>query len=308
MKKFKLIYFFLLLFSLNTNIFAKIENKIILKVQDQIISTFDVKNKIMSSLIVSNQLINQENIDRIKNQSLDAIINSNLKKAELSKYSYEVNIVQLDNYLNSISSNDVEGLKKKFIINNLDFEIFLEDVKTELKWQILIYNKFNNKIKIDEKSINDEMQRILSQQNDVVEYKISEIEILSVSDEADKNKILEIKKQIKEIGFESTAITYSISTSASNKGDLGWINSKSLSENFFKKINKMQVNDVSEPILSQDSLILLKLVKKRKSKKSDINKIELKKKIIDLKKNDLFNLYSKSYLSKIKNTSFIEYK
>ena len=308
MKKFKLIYFFLLLFLLNTNVFAKIENKIILKVQDQIISTFDVKNKIISSLIVSNQLINQENINEIKNQSLDSIININLKKAELSKYSYEINIVQLDNYLNSISSNDIEGLKKKFIINNIDFEIFLEEIKTELKWQILIYNKFNNKIKIDEKSVNDEIQRILSQQNDVVEYKISEIEILSVGDEADKNKILEIKKQIKEIGFESTAIAYSISTSASNKGNLGWINSKSLSENFYKKINKMQVNDVSEPILSQDSLIMLKLVDKRSFKKSDINKIELKKKIIDQKKNELFNLYSKSYLSKIKNTSFIEYK
>jgi hypothetical protein len=53
---------------------------------------------------------------------------------------------------------------------------------------------------------------------------------------------------------------------------------------------------------------MLKLVDKRSFKKSDINKIELKKKIIDQKKNELFNLYSKSYLSKIKNTSFIEYK
>ena len=43
-------------------------------------------------------------------------------------------------------------------------------------------------------------------------------------------------------------------------------------------------------------------------KKKNINKEELKIRIINRKKNDLFNLYSKSYLSKIKNTSFIEFK
>ena len=34
----------------------------------------------------------------------------------------------------------------------------------------------------------------------------------------------------------------------------------------------------------------------------------LKKDITDKKKNDLFNLYSKSHLSKLKNNSYIEFK
>ena len=226
----------------------------------------------------------------------------------MAKYSFNDDETQIINYLNSISSNNIQNLKKKFYENNLDFEIFLDEVKIELKWQKLIFSKFNNKIKIDEKSINQEVEKLLKQESEIVEFKISEIEFFSVNKAEDKNKISEIKNQINTIGFGNTALTYSVSTTASNKGNLGWINSKSLSKDFYNRINKLEVGGVSEPILNQNSYVILKLEDRRYLKKNNINKEELKIRIINRKKNDLFNLYSKSYLSKIKNTSFIEFK
>ena len=298
----------MLLFFFQINVFCKVENKIIVKVENQIISSFDIKNKIKNTLILSNLPINQDNVDKIKSQALDSLINVNLKKKELTKYSFNDDETQIINYLNSISSNNIQNLKKKFYENNLDFEIFLDEVKIELKWQKLIFSKFNNKIKIDEKSINQEVEKLLKQESEIVEYKISEIEFFSVNKAEDKNKISEIKNQINAIGFGNTALTYSVSTTASNKGNLGWINSKSLSKDFYNRINKLEVGGVSEPILNQNSYVILKLEDRRYLKKKNINKEELKIRIINRKKNDLFNLYSKSYLSKIKNTSFIEFK
>ncbi len=297
-----------LLIIFKTSLHAKVQNKIILKIDNQVISTFDIKNKIKSSLVLSNQEINQKNINRIKSQSLDALINLNLKKSELTKYSFQDDDNQINNYLNSISSNDIAALKKKFQINDLDFDVFVDEIKTELNWQKLIFSKFNDKIKIDEKTVNDEIQRIIKEQNDIIEYRISEIEIFSENNEIDKKKIFEVNQQIKEIGFEAAAVTYSISNSASSRGDLGWINSKSLSENFSDQISKMNVGDVSKPFYNQNSIVILKLANKRVLKNKDINTDELGKKIINQKKNELFNLYSKSFLSKIKNTSFIEFK
>ena len=55
-------------------------------------------------------------------------------------------------------------------------------------------------------------------------------------------------------------------------------------------------------------IIFLKLTDKRKTKAENININELKKKLTSQKKNELFNLYSKSHLSKLKNKSLIEYK
>ena len=299
-------FVFLTLFEINS--YSKIENKIIVKIEDQIITNLDIKNKIISSLLLSNQKINQNNIDKIKSQALDSLINLNLKKNELLKYSIEDDNIQINKYLNSVSSNNIEMLKKSFKSNNLDFESYLDEIKTELKWQKLIFIKFDNKININEESINEELESILSNQNKIDEYKISEIEVLSKNDKFDKQKIQEIQNLIKEIGFDDTAISYSISSSAPNKGDLGWINSKSLSKKIFESINKMNVGEISNPIYSQNSIIFLKLVDKRIIKKNDLDKETLKKRIISQKKNDLFNLYSRSYLSKIKNTSYIEFK
>ena len=70
----------------------------------------------------------------------------------------------------------------------------------------------------------------------------------------------------------------------------------------------MNINDISEPIEKQNVIVFLKLTDKRKIKAENINVNELKKKLITQKKNELFNLYSRSHLSKLKNKSLIEYK
>ena len=57
-------YIYLLSFYFFTNIsFANFENSIIIKIDDQIITNFEIKNKILSKLILSNKEINQFNID-----------------------------------------------------------------------------------------------------------------------------------------------------------------------------------------------------------------------------------------------------
>ena len=99
-----------------------------------------------------------------------------------------------------------------------------------------------------------------------------------------------------------------MSDSSKNNGDLGWVNGKSLSKIIYNIINVMEIGQISEPIRRQNTILLLKLSDKKTSSSSSINRDELKKKIINLKKNELFDLYSRSYLSKLRNTSFIEYK
>jgi len=69
----------------------------------------------------------------------------------------------------------------------------------------------------------------------------------------------------------------------------------------------MQINEVSKPIKSSQSVLFLKLNEKKISKSNTINSVELKKNLINRKKNDMFDLYSKSHLSKLRNTSLIEY-
>ena len=51
-----------------------ITNKIILKVENEIITNYEVKNKILTSLVLAGDEITQENIDKLKKQALESII------------------------------------------------------------------------------------------------------------------------------------------------------------------------------------------------------------------------------------------
>ena len=70
----------------------------------------------------------------------------------------------------------------------------------------------------------------------------------------------------------------------------------------------MKKGEVTNEIVRQDSVLFLKLNDKKISKSSDINLEKLKKEVIAQKRNELFNMYSRSHLSKLKNSSLIEYK
>ena len=140
------------------------------------------------------------------------------------------------------------------------------------------------------------------------EYRLSEILVNYNTENEKNNKINEIKKQIIKIGFENTAFKYSESFTATNKGDLGWVNSNGLSKDIARIIKDMKINDISKPINNLNNILFLKLTNKKivEIKNEDIS--EIRKKLIDNKKNELFNLYSNSHLSKLKNNANIEYK
>ena len=290
--------------------FASIQNKILVNIGNQIITSYELKNRVKTILILNNKELNQANIDVTKNEALNFLINLKLKKEEIIKYKITTNNNAVLNHLDNIASSyntDKNGLKIIFQNNDLSYELFLDGIKTEFAWQQLIFNLHQNKIKLNEKEIDEELNKITTKQKQVEEYNLAEIEVILENNFNDKKKIEEIKNQINEIGFKNTSIKYSTSLSALEGGNLGWINSQALSNIILNTVKKMKPGDVSEPIFQSETATFIKLLDKRKISFSDINLKKMKSQIIAQKQNELLNLFSNSYLSKIKNTTFIQY-
>ncbi len=285
------------------------ENKIVIKVNDKIVSFYEVKNKVNTELVLRNLEMNQLNIDKLKSLALQELINFRIKENEISKYK-NINIEKMDitNQLNSISSNDVNKLKQKFLDNNLNYDIFIKELKIQASWQRLIFLLFRDKVKINENEIINEIKDLKSNITEIKEYDLSELEFSIENPAKKKEKIEEIQKNIIEMGFEKTVSIFSDSETAINKGRLGFVNEKSLSKEIYVKLKDLSEGEITEPIVMLDKIIFLKINEIKIKKNDDLNIELLKKRIIDKKKNYMFNLYSKSYLSKLKNTSYIEFK
>ena len=301
----KIIFFYFVFLLTQAN---AITNKILLKVENEIITNYEVKNKILTSLVLAGNEISQENINKLKKQALESLIENKLKIIELEKFKIKKDSNQINLYLNSISGNDILALENKFKINNLDYNLFLEEIEIQTKWQNFIYLFYKGKIEIDENSINNDIEKIVKDKKNFQEYKISEIEINIEENSNIDQIVLDLKNKIKDEGFETAALNYSISSSSNNKGSLGWISSNSLSQEIFEILKKLNTGQISRPIKRQNSILFLKLDDVRTSKVENIDIEDLKKKMIDRKKNEMFNLYSKSHLSKLRNSVLIEYK
>ena len=73
-------------------------------------------------------------------------------------------------------------------------------------------------------------------------------------------------------------------------------------------MKNLKEGEISEPIIQIDKILFLKINKINILQNEKIDFEKLKQNIENKKKNDLFNLYSESHLSKIKNSSYIEFK
>lgn len=309
-KYFFITFFFLLCLNLiNISIYA-LENKILAKVESQLISSFELKNKIKLILFLTNQQINQKNVDNSKREALESLINLKLKKEEVLKFNLTDNLdVRANKYVNNLSTRyntDLNGLKKIFNEKGIDYELFFEEIKIEMGWQKIIYNIYKEKININDIEIEEELKNMIKNNENNKEYRLSEIEILIENNLDFKTTIEEIKNQITQIGFKNTAIKFSSSPTALNGGDLGWINSKTLSKKVQNIVSKIKKGEVSEPLIQGNSILFLKLIDIRTSRNDIANLDQLKKKIVTTKQNDMLNLFSNNHLSKIRNKALIE--
>ena len=312
--KIKLVILVMTFFVFGNNVYAEIKNSIIAKIGNEIITNFDIENKIKTNLYLSGEEINQQNVNKIKALTLKSLINLKLKSNEVKKHSLITNDQAIAQYLDTIANNlnlSRVDLINQFKIYEIDYDQFVEDVKTEFLWQRLVARTYLDRIKVNEDQINFELKKILEKENkntSVVEYNLSEIEIIFETSKEEIDLKNRIDDDIKKIGFKKTAIKYSTSSTALNGGLIGWINSNLLSSIYSNVVKNLQIGQVSQPIKKGNTITFLKLNDRKEfEKQQNIDLEQLKVSIENNKKNELLNLYSSSHLSKIKNITLIEF-
>ena len=99
---------------------------------------------------------------------------------------------------------------------------------------------------------------------------------ITFDDEKDKKKIQEINNELNNLDFDKVLLKYSESVNKNELGDLGWVNSKSLSPKILSKIKDLKIGEISEPIIIGNNILYLNI--------KDIRKIEIDLKNEDIKK------------------------
>ena len=276
------------------------ENKILLKVNNELITSIDILNEINYLKSINKDIDNLEN-KKIIEIARNSLIKYKIKKITLMPIVKKMEIsdddfkrVLISNYSNTgfTKIDEVYQHLKKY---NIKPKLIRNKMTINAIWSQFIYDKYSKNIKIDIDKLKQDIQRNESQ----TEYLLSEIIFDLKEKETVNEKFNIIKNAINENGFANTAIIYSISETSTSGGNIGWVSENSMNKKILKKIMEIDINNFTEPLVIPGGYLILKINEKRITKK-DIELEDELKKIVQIKTNEQLNQFSNIFLNKIK--------
>jgi parvulin-like peptidyl-prolyl isomerase len=278
-------------------------------VGNKAITRSDILNEIKSILILNNMTYSEDTRSELQQMAVKAVIKKNIKEIEINKHDFlEFSQSDLNFHLNRIAKNanmDLVTLKDICIANGLDFSFLEDKMKIELLWNSLVFQIYRNKISVDPTEIDKQLKLNLNKK-EFNEYLISEIMVKAVEEDKLESMINDIKKRIELESFKNVAMKLSLSESAANGGDLGWLSEKQLSETFRLVLSKTPVGSISKAILVKENILIFKVRDKRKIEKK-INLEDLKNQLVESEKTKMLNMYSRQHYENLKRIVSVKF-
>ena len=297
---FFLVYLSFIFLILITNS-KSIENKILIKIENQIITSLDINNE-YKYLVALNPNLKNSNSNDIIRFSKKSALQEKIKRIEIERNFNNPKLPKefidqiLQNVYSRIGFNNLDDFKKYLINNNIDFENVKKKLEIEALWNELILIKFSSKVKINKKEL---IKRIKNNSVFLKSYLLSEISFeISNPKELDE-KYQEISTEIINKGFDFAALKYSISPTSNLGGKLGWINENSLNKNIRLALKNLEINDYTKPINVPGGFLILQ-INNINNKKIEVDIEKELKKLENYEKNNQLNQYSKIYFNKVK--------
>ena len=300
-----LLFSIFFIFSL-TNLIA-LENKIILKIENEIITTIDLENE-KNYLKALNPNIKDISSDQLNLISKNSLIREKIKKNEILKYTESIKLDE--KFLNSLIKQRYSRLnlqnKSEFLSYiknyNINIQTIEKKISIEALWNQLIYQKFSKNIKIDRKKLINQIKNKFAK--DEKNLLLSEIVFRVDNKKNLEKKYSNIIQSIKKDNFESAALIYSISDSSAVGGKLGWIKLSSLNKSISTELGNLNEGDITKPIFTPNGYLILKIDKIEYKKIKYDENAELNE-LIKLKTNQQLNQQSTIYFNKIKKNTNI---
>jgi peptidyl-prolyl cis-trans isomerase SurA len=264
-KKTLIIMSIFIISSFNQELYSQDIQAISVIVNDEVISRYDVNQRVKLILVTSGIPATEENLKRIETQSIRALINERIQLQEASKLEVPESQEEIQVMLDRIAKGNQttsEGIIDSITSQGVNVETLISQIKSELLWNKIVRGRFGSYINISDEEINIVYDRTIDSINKV-QYDISEI-FLGFEDEKEesdaKDLALKLVEQLKNnIAFEPVAQQFSQSASSGQGGYIGWVSEGQLDQGIINEIENLSTNSISDPIKTVNGYYIMKV-------------------------------------------------
>ncbi len=238
-------------------------------VNEEMISTFDVTQRIRLVLLTSGGRIPESAYPQLQRKVLQDLIDERLKLQEAADFEFDVDSSEIEQELGSIASSvrsTVPQLEQQLLAQGIAPSTLRDQIKARLVWQRLVAARYRNRIRVNEDEVDSVLDRLKSDSRKE-QYLISEI-CLPIEDDTSKDEIfnggMQIISQMRNgVPFDALARQFSYCTSSANGGDRGWTTLGELDPELSTVIEQLNEGSVSIPTAHEGMMYIFAVRSKR---------------------------------------------
>ena len=240
-------------------------------INDKIVSTFDVRQRVKLMLISSGGQIPPEAIPQIQAQALRDLVEERLKLQEVGEYEIDITDAQVTEeltYLAAQSNLTLAQLLETLGAAGITVGTLRTKIQADIAWPQLVQGRYRDRVRVNKDEIESTLER-MREDASKEQYLVSEI-CIPVDNPSQAQQYYQGSMQLIEqmrrgVPFTVVAQQFSACTTAAVGGDLGWVRAGELAPELDSALRELPPGSVTNPIPSDGAFMILAVRDKREA-------------------------------------------
>ena len=253
---------------------------VLVSVNDDIISSYDLKQRMLLLMATSGVQVTQENYAQFQSQALRSLIDEHLQEQEMKHWKVTVEDKEVDDELSRMAKESnitkdqlLEELKKI----GVEPTTLKDQIRAQLGWNELVGGRYHSNAQVGRDQVDATMDKIIAD-GQKTQYEVSEIFLDPATAggiDAARKGAQQLSEQLnqKVAPFQAVARQFSNAPSAANGGDEGWLVAGGMDPQIEATLNTMKVGDISTPVETKDGIYILYLRDKSNGNSDEVVRV-----------------------------------
>lgn len=260
---------------------------ILVTVNDEVVTSFDLRQRMLSIIAMSQLQPTEETLPQIQRQALNALIEQHLQRQELRNYEdLVITDEEVDEEISEMAQGagtTLENFTAFLEQGGIRMSTLREQIRTELGWRALVGGRFNTRSKVSRSQV-EQTLRQLTEAASKPQFLIGEIYLENAKyggAQATVNGAQQlIAQMIQGAPFQAVAQQFSDAPSAPRGGDAGWVVDGTVQPALQEALNQLEVGQLSRPIPVEGGVYIIYMRDKRSG--AATNLVQLRQVVIEL--------------------------
>lgn len=238
-------------------------------VNDQPITTYEVRDRMRFILTTSGIQPTEDVLEQVQEQAMRSLVEETLQLQTARRFEVPITEEEVDEAIADIAARNsvtVEEIEADLERAGSSIDTMRQQLRAEIAWSYLVGGRYRSRIRVSDAQIESALER-LAESASQTQYRVAEIlvNLPASGDETDAERRITTIYRALEQGapFPAVAEQLSDAPTAASGGDAGWLSAAQLRPQVAQVVQQMPVGSISNPIRVPGGYMIVALADRR---------------------------------------------